>query len=151
MYGYSMDKNGNATLFAYPASGAFCMHQGATPDGKLIVGYYMASGFARGYLLSDDGTVTTFNVPGALSTSAMDMNAAGLVVGVYRDAAMVQHGFAVDTKLSMDTSTWAYTYPIDPSGSTKTYIRGVNTRGDIVGDYIQNGVTHGFVGRRGPK
>ena len=149
MYGYMMDKHGNSELFAYPAAMPFAMHQGATPDGKMIVGYYMEAGATRSYILSDEGTVTTFAVPGAARTAAQDINQDGLIVGIYRnpgESSAVYHGFVVDTTLSMDQSKWTYTYPVDFPGSSKTMIRGVSARGDIVGDYLgADGKTHGFV------
>jgi len=166
MYGYTMDKDGKFELFDYPASMGqrpFCMHQGATPDGKFIVGYYRENytpttggGPNRGYILTtEDNVVTTFALPGANVTTVQDVNQAGLIVGMYRspgEPTSVYHGFAIDTKLSTDQSKWTCTYLIDFPGSSKTMIRGVNARGDVVGDYLgADGKTHGFVARRGPR
>jgi hypothetical protein len=36
---------------------------------------------------------------------------------------------------------------IDAPGSTATNVTGINARGDIVGNYVAGGVTHGFIAK----
>ena len=63
------------------------MHNGATPNGKLIVGLFTdMDNRGKGYFV-DRGRFIAFEVPGAVQTAAWDINPAGVAVGVYRDAA----------------------------------------------------------------
>lgn len=112
------------------------MNNGATPDGRLVVGFYtnMQSGQTRGYTI-DDGVFNDFMVPGSVQTAAWDINPRGDIVGVYRNAAGF-HGF-------VRTGT-GYT-TLDAPGASATRAFGTNARGDVVGIYVLGGVTHGFL------
>jgi hypothetical protein len=46
----------------------------------------------HGFLLHDD-TLTTIDVPDATGTAITGINAAGEIVGFYRDASFTTHGF----------------------------------------------------------
>jgi uncharacterized membrane protein len=114
------------------------MHNGATPNGKLIVGLFteMDTMRGRGYLLEGD-RFTPFDVPGSTFTAGWDINPGGNVVGVYRDAANRFHGFlwVHDEFLSID-------FP----GATATRAFGINPGSDVVGTYIDAaGRPHGFL------
>jgi hypothetical protein len=113
------------------------MHNGATPDGRLIVGLFTdMDGRGKGYLV-DRGRFASFEVPGASATAGWDINQAGVAVGVYRDSAGRFHGFQFDGSgfLTVD-------YP----GATATRVFGINAGGDMVGAYVDaNGRTHGFL------
>ncbi|PYR29144.1 MAG: hypothetical protein DMF92_12555 [Acidobacteria bacterium] len=117
------------------------MHNGATPDGSLIVGLYMEmdTGRRRGYLLYGD-TFIPFDVPGSTGTQAWDVNPRGAVVGDYQDASRRDHGFLWD-HLQFTS--------VDYPAATATRARGINSHGDIVGYYADAaGRTHGFVANR---
>jgi predicted membrane protein len=64
-----------------------------------ITGYYYDLRNAlRGFVRATNGTITTFNVPGAgitstLGTYAAGINDAGAIAGYYYDANNVVHGF----------------------------------------------------------
>jgi uncharacterized membrane protein len=116
------------------------MHNGASPNGRLIVGLYLnmmvTPNRSESYLIDvARGETTTFIVPGSIATSAWDVNPRGDIVGVFRDAALVFHGFV---------RTDAGFTPIDVPGATATRAFGINARGDVVGSYVLGGVTHGF-------
>jgi hypothetical protein len=112
------------------------MNNGATPNGRLIVGFYtdMMSGQTRGYTI-DDGAFTDFMVPGSVLTTAWDVNPRGDIVGVYRNASGF-HGY-------VRTAT-GYT-TLDAPGASATRAFGNNARGDVVGIYVVGGVTRGFL------
>jgi len=115
-------------------------HNGATPDGDLIVGYDtdMGTGRYRGYLLYGD-TFLPFMVPGSTSTQAKDINPARTVVGWYQDAIGI-HGF-----LWVKLQFRAIDYP----AARATRALGINSRGDIVGVYDDAaGRTHGYLASR---
>jgi probable HAF family extracellular repeat protein len=113
------------------------MHNGATPDGKLIVGFFVdMDNRQKGYFL-DRGHLIPFEVPGATQTAAWDINPAGVTVGVYRDTAGRFHGFQYDGE--------AFSR-IDVPGATATRVFGINAHGDMVGAYVDAaGRTHGFL------
>jgi uncharacterized membrane protein len=69
---------------------------------------------------------TTFDVPGASSTLALDINAEGVIVGRYVIAGKT-HGFLRSKAAEFTT--------IDFPGSVFTVAAGINRRGDIVGMY----------------
>ncbi len=88
----------------------------------------------------EGGTLTPLEVPGTLSTAAWDINPAGVVVGVFNDAAGA-HGF------TFDGAAFAR---IDVPGATATRVFGINAGGDLVGVYVQGGRTRGFLAQRVP-
>lgn len=115
------------------------MHNGAAADGGLIVGLYtdMDTNRGRGYLLYGGTDFIPFDVPGSTSTAAWDVNPSGVVVGVYRDASNVPHGF-VWSGLQFES--------IDFPGALSTRAFGINSRGTIVGNYTEaGGRIRGFV------
>lgn len=116
---------------------ATTMHNGATPDGGLIVGLFtdMMDNRGKGYLY-DGRRFMPFEVPGASFTAAWDINPGRVVVGVYRDGAGF-HGFTYDGE-SFGR--------IDVPGATATRVFGINAGGDLVGAYVDAaGRTHGFL------
>jgi probable HAF family extracellular repeat protein len=119
---------------------ATTMHNGATPDGKRIAGWYteMPTGRARGYLL-DAMNFIPFDVPGSTLTQAWDINPSGDLAGFYRDAAGRFHGFVAED--------WQFT-AIDVPGATATRVFGINAGGDVTGLYVDASGTHGFVASR---
>ena len=133
MHGFVMSRRGFDAI-PEPAS----MHNGATPDGRLIVGLFtdMMDGLGKGYLL-DRGRFSPFMVPDSIVTSAWDVNSAGVVVGAYRDRAGAVHGFRFDGEAFGR---------VDPPGAAFTQAFGVNTHGDMVGLFVDaSGRTHGFL------
>jgi hypothetical protein len=163
MHGYVRAPDGTTTRFDYPASGAqqsYAMHYGATPDGKMIVGVYVtpnsSGGFGagahnHGYVVAA-GRVVSFDVPGSVTTTPMDISPTGMIVGAYRtalEASSLPHGFVAETHGSADPAQWVFTLSVDFPGASATRIRGVNAAGTIVGDYVgPDGRDHGFVARR---
>jgi hypothetical protein len=88
--------------------------------------------------LSVAGNVTLFTVPGAVTAAVYGLNNLNQAAGGYFDSASVSHGFLRDAAGTL-------TYPIDPLGSTQTFIFGNNDRGWMVGRYVDgSGATHGL-------
>jgi len=113
------------------------MHNGATPDGKLIVGLFTdMDNRGKGYFV-DRGQFIPFEYPGATQTAGWDINPAGVAVGVYRDAAGKFHGFQYDGQTFSS---------VDVPGATATRVFGINAHGDMVGAYVDgNARTHAFL------
>ena len=140
------DNNTTTTMFGAIISGrrpqattAYAsMHNGATPDGRLIAGLYtdLTDGRGKAYVIRD-GVFSPLEVPGATQTAAWDVSPSGLVVGLYRDAAGAFHGFQWDGQMFGR---------IDVPGATATRVFGVNAHGDLVGAFVDAvGRTHGFL------
>jgi uncharacterized membrane protein len=120
---------------------AMTMHEGVTPDGRTIVGYLMDMDTKRnrGYVLQGASFVP-FDVPGGTSTTAIDINASGVIVGVFEAPAGKAHGFVRDGE---QYST------LDVPGARSTSAWGINTAGTIVGAFVDAaGTTHGLVAVR---
>ena len=118
---------------AVPAS----MRNGATPDGRTIVGYYtdLTTTLAHVYVVQD-GNFVPFDMPSSNLTAAWDINPKGVVVGVFHDTTGT-HGFL----LSNGAAT-----TIDYPGAITTRAFGINPGGDVVGAYVNSdGKTHGFL------
>ena len=89
-------------------------------------------------------TFTTIDFPGGTSTAALDINAAGEIVGSYNDANGT-HGFLLSRNGEFTT--------IDFPDANFTRAPGINSRGDIVGTYRLRTdpmqARHGFLLREG--
>lgn len=80
---------------------------------------------------------TTIDFPRSVATLAGDINDARQIVGRYTDSAGIVHGFLL--------SNGSYS-SFDVPGSTGfTRALGINSKGQIVGDYIIKNVEHGFL------
>jgi len=111
-----------------------------------IAGYYIdANNVDHGFVRSPDGSITTFDAPGA-GTGANQgtvvgekgINRRGEVDGWYIDENNVFHGF-----LRAPDGTIA---SVDPLGSYGTILGGINAAGEIAGYYYDaNYVGHGFL------
>jgi hypothetical protein len=133
MRGIIIGKDGPSEIEAFGS-----MNNGATPDGNLIVGLWfnMMMNQQQGYTI-ENGVFTPFTVPGSNFTAAWDVNADGVIVGVFRVGTSFR-GFA--------RSGESYT-TIHYPGSAITRAFGINDSGDIVGHYVLGGVTYAFVAR----
>ena len=85
-------------------------------------------------------TFTSITYPGANMTHAQGINDAGDIVGTYRDAGNLYHGFLL--------SGGKFT-SIDFPGAKQTWAMGINSHGDISGYYGLDGVQHGFLLSKG--
>jgi hypothetical protein len=81
-------------------------------------------------------TITTFDVPGAVSTFPRGINAAGEITGSYRDSNR-SHGFIRD---AAGTIT-----PFDVEGSLGTFPTAISLTGTVIGDYAYQ-VSNNFRG-----
>jgi probable HAF family extracellular repeat protein len=136
MRGVLMNQHGNQEIDEFAS-----MHNGATPDGELIVGLFtdMMTGRGEGYVI-ENGEFTPFVVPGSTFTAAWDVNPRGEIVGVFRDPANRFHGFVRNGD---------HYVAVDVPGATATRAFGINAGGDVVGAFVDAaGVTRAFVATR---
>jgi len=132
------------------------MNNGVLPDGSVTAGLYtdMMTGVGRAYLASN-GAFAPFDFPFAIGTSAWDLSSTGELVGTYTDAAKKGHGFRLTLGDSVSTfganvqlgMGGSFNFvSIDYPGATTTNAFGINSRGDVVGSYVDSaGKTHGFL------
>ena len=121
---------------------------GINPAGT-ISGYYLdGSNVYHGFLRARDGTITTFDVPGAGTGSGQgtlgeNINVPGAIDGTYIDASDVYHGFL--------RSKHGRHHHVRRSGRGHSvrprHLRGIdNPAGAITGYYIDaNNVVHGYL------
>lgn len=133
MRGVIIGRDGASEIDAFGS-----MNNGATPDLRLMVGFWfnMMDNQSQGYMI-ENGVFTSFMVPGSNATNAWDVNSDGAIVGVYSVGPTVR-GFVK----TGETYTTIH-YP----GSTVTRAFGINSRGDIVGNYGLGGVTFAYLAR----
>lgn len=123
------------------------MNNGATPNGKIIVGLYadppMAGGSYHGYIV-ENGKFATYDVPGSVLTQIWGINSSADFIGLYDDANGNEHGFL---------QRWGESAPITidvpsnpPFNSILTDAFGINSAGRVVGLYIDSGGNlHGYL------
>lgn len=151
MHGFIFDGTQYSDI-SIPAS----MNNGVLPDGSMTAGLYtdMMTNMTHAYLQSG-GNIAPFDFPFSIATSAWDMNASGHVVGNYTDASKKRHGFLF-TPVTFTAAFGITPEPdlvpsygfesIDFPGASTTNASGINTRGDIVGSYVDSaGKTHGYI------
>lgn len=114
-----------------------------------IAGIYSdANSLNHGFLRSPDGTITTFDAPGAgtnsgqgtgcFSDCSVSLNNWGAITGTYIDANGNYHGYLRSPRGRIVT--------VDPVGSIYTSPSGINDAGAVTGTYVDaNDVYHGFV------
>jgi uncharacterized membrane protein len=117
--------------------------RGINDSGDIVGGYFGDDGNEHGFLLRQ-GVLTTLDVPfaGSVGTQLGGINNSGVIVGVWVDSAFTAHGFVYEN------GNFAH---LDYPGALDTYPSGINSRGDIVGnwDTDQSTVGHGFWFSRG--
>ncbi len=119
------------------------------------------NGAYHGFVRAANGTITTFDAPGAgtgtaQGTVAISINSAGVIAGTYEDANGVAHGFVRATDGTITTfdapgaGSLAWIASLGRKGSAPplqgTYGFSVNDAGAIAGTYLDASmVLHGFV------
>ncbi len=107
-----------------------------------VTGRYSAGGRTLGFIRAADGTITTFQVPGAVEVYPLSINPSGSVVGYYRLSVFWQsHGFLRDA----DGTTTTIDVPDAPGKST--FPKSIDSSGVITGDFGASYYSgdHGFV------
>ena len=118
------------------------------PAGAITGAYADASNVNHGFLRAKDGTITTFEAPGAgtgpgQGTLDPKINTPGDIAGPYLDASNVFHGFVRNKQVDITT----FDVPGAGTGMFQgTYPTANNPEDAIPGNYTDaNGVNHGFL------
>jgi probable HAF family extracellular repeat protein len=89
-----------------------------------------------------EGVYSTFDYPTSVGTHPTGINDHGDIVGIWKDATGVRHGFLLNdgSFSSIDV----------PAAVGLTFAEGINNAGEVVGRYLDsNSVLHGFVLSKG--
>jgi hypothetical protein len=125
--------------------------QNINPAGTIASFYLDANNVAHGYVRAPDGTITTYDAPGAgtgsgqgTSTSVIDcINPMGAIEGESVDANNVMHGYV----RAPDGAITTFDAPGTGTGSFQgTFPMGISPAGAALGLYLDtSNVNHGFV------
>ena len=111
------------------------------PAGAITGTYFDENGVGHAFVRAQDGSMRTFDAPGAVAGSfAEAINSSGVVTGSYEDSAALIHGFLRTADGNIIT--------FDSPGALFTAPSGINARGDIVGEVVDANGDHGFVRSR---
>jgi uncharacterized membrane protein len=114
------------------------MNNGATPDGRTIVGGWtdLSTGLTFGFLVKNGG-FETYDAPAPGATWIWDINPAGAFVGFFHDTR--NHGY-----IQLPDGSAPIT--LDPQNSINASAIGINPGGTVVGQYTDtSGHVHGFI------
>jgi len=128
---------------------AACTTTGTFPEAVnaegTIAGWYVCPNVSNGFVMSPEGVVSVFQLPGAIVENRVSINEVGDVTGAYYEAPPVngslpRHGFVRNPYGTVTTFD-------PPDGDTpifSTQPTGINDAGVITGFYVKWGVT-GFL------
>jgi uncharacterized membrane protein len=89
----------------------------------------------HGYFLDTDGSLTTFDFPGAERTEPAAINDAGFIIGSWYDG-VAHHGFLIQLPFMFIS--------YDVPDTVDTILTGINNNGTIVGTCWKGRKPHGF-------
>ncbi len=156
-HGFLRTSDGTITVVDAPGAGTIAnegteltdINAGGVIVGGINVGIVDGVNTTHSFILAADGTYTMFDPPqsGAHSSLAEGINDGGVVVGTYRDANLVRHGYLRQpdgTFVSFDDPN-AAPLPLSTENIGTTPHR-INASGTVVGVYSDaNGARHAFV------
>src|SRR5271157_5365536 len=158
-HGFVRAADGMITEFDAPGAGCAGSYKGfgsgtepisINTAGAIAGNYTDASCVRHGFVRAANGTITSFDAPGAgtgtgmiQGTGGFSINDAGAIAGTYFDASAVVHGFL---RAANGTIT-----SFDAPGAGTGMLQGtiglsINAAGDITGTFLDaSNVAHGFV------
>jgi uncharacterized membrane protein len=114
----------------------------ALNDVGAIVGSYFGGNTSHGFLLYQ-GHLASFMFPGSTRTEPWDISRTGIIVGTYNVSGVLgTRAFMVKSGVFHQI-----TFPGFPATSASAF--GVNSNGDVVGDFLSNGTAFGYLLRNG--
>ena len=131
-----------ATFITFDVPNAFfTVGTSINPKGTIPGSYLDASFISHGFVRAPDGTITTFDVPGAVNGTGPSggITPNGTIPGSYADANFLAHGFV----RAPDGAFTTFDVPGAVNGILTT---GINPEGTITGFYTgADFILHGFV------
>jgi len=141
-HGFVLSRDGVFTTIDYPAATS-TFAWGMNSHGDILGTYTLADNINHIFVMSPSqfsspGQFTTLDdVKDSLTTGVLGISG-GDIVGLYQSADKVFHGFVLsDGQITT----------IDAPGGAATYTNavGIDSRGEVVGRFIVNGVTHAYL------
>jgi hypothetical protein len=121
-------------------AGAVNVYAGDINDNGDVTGYFTdSSGASHGFLRAADGTITTFDVPGASSTSAFSINNADQIAG---DSSL-NLGFLREPDGTITN--------FGVKGATDTFVSAINKKGVVAGGYATDNTQYGMLRHKNGK
>jgi len=156
-HGFLRDSNGTITILDAPGAGSAAnegtelvdMNASGVIVGGINVGVVNGVGTTHSVIRSAGGNYTVFDPPqsGAHTSFANGINDNGVVVGEYRDANLVRHGYIrnLDGTFTSFDDPDAAQLPLSAT-NLGTIPRRINAGGAVAGLYSDtNGVRHAFI------
>jgi hypothetical protein len=128
--------------------------------GDVVGSYTDSSSIRHGFLRTASGTVTSFDAPGANTTSVTGLvggtfptnidPTGSYITGVYSDSTGLVHGFVYSLPLTASAAFTTFSAPNAATSLTSFYVTGTigfaaNASGTVVGSYLDSSeVAHGF-------
>lgn len=145
-HGFVLD-GGRYTTVDFPGAAGTTLN-GLNPSGEMsgflcsdaACGSTGSNSTNHSFVVSKAGVFTSFDPPGAVSSSATNNTPSGEVFGAYIDGAGVEHGYV------LYHGTFTTT---DFPGATFTFNGGANPEGDVIGAYRVGNAQHSFLLRHG--
>jgi len=165
-HGFVRTRDGAFTTFDAPGAGTGpgqgTVALAINPAGAVTGMYFDANCLYHGFLRDPDGTIATIDVPSANTvggqcstniwwlvmqgTAAHNINAAGIITGIYTDATGVGHVFLRDRDGTFTTfdAAGAGSEAVEGTWTPTTYT--LNPAGAITGWYVDSGMAlHGYL------
>jgi hypothetical protein len=140
-HGFSYNIKKNTFSFTGISGATSVTDSGINNHGDITGFFTTGGGVVEGFLIHK-GATTTLTAPGASATTALGVSDNDEVVGAYTvgtGITAVTHGFTWTQKGGFQTVN-------DPNGVNTTTVNGVNSRGDLVGFYVDSsGNTDGML------
>lgn len=135
-----LTRKGVVTVLDVPFAGSLGTQLNAINDSGVIVGAWVDGAFTVHGFVYQSGVFAHLDYPGSLDTFPFGINPQGEIVGNWdTDQSTVGHGF-VFTRGRM------FSFDVPGAAPDATAANGINTRGHIVGAYVDvNGGSHGFL------
>ena len=135
-------REGQFTVIDFPGA-VGTLHSGINVRGDIVAGYFTSDNpdIAHGFLLTHRGKFEVIAYPGAVESGPVAINARGDMVGVWdNDIFFNFHGFILRDG---DFVTLDYPGAIGELGGSNP--SGINSRGQIAGDFVDANGGHGYV------
>src|SRR2546426_631556 len=140
-HGFVLSREGTFTTIDYPAATS-TFAWGMNSRGDILGSYTFADNVNHNFvMIANQFTaigqfITLDDVPGATVTGVIAITG-GDIVGVYASGDKLFHGYLL--------SDGQVTTIDGPGHPTYTNVTGINSRGEMVGRYIVDGVTHAYL------
>jgi uncharacterized membrane protein len=142
--------DGTQSIFEVPGDDNYTQTYGVNDRGQ-IVGRYIPSGqttspfYTTAFLRQADETLEFLAMPNAFDTAFNDITNSGLILGSFSVFTNPAQTSSITTHFLTNATDFSSIVPIEGPGSLQLTARGINNRGQVVGNYFEGipGLTGG--------